>query len=444
MKANFILLKSILLIVSFISISCSNSNNQVTYIPYSCGDLWGYADSKVNMVLPCKYFRAGLFKKGYARVTIMSNQKELVGIIDSTFKEIIPCQYEIDRSEDLNEAYNRISQNGFFGIINYKGETVIPIKYSQYDIIRPDPEPEFCWIYDTALEKFSLYSVKQNKVLIPPSYDKIKEMLYNTKFRTKERNFIVQKDSKLGVVSEQGKEIIPFLYDQIIRSENMFTVMKDLTVSYFNSSGKEIYPKACILNDIYDDNIWDMDFREGLGKIYTKENGYGFVDTTGKIIIAPQYYIANNFEQGVSKTKKNEEADGYTVIDKQNNILSQFSKYTEVYPFLEEGIALARIHFKYGYINKKGEEVIPFIYEDGSTLFKDPIAVKKDKLWGAINMKGEVVIPFKYKDLSDFDSNKLAKANHLDPQYDPNLPVGFDYYYIDQYGNEFRKDGFRK
>ena len=60
---------------------------------------------------------------------------------------------------------------------------------------------------------------------------------------------------------------------------------------------------------------------------------------------------------------------------------------------------------KYGYINSKGEEIAPCIYDNiGSTGFvEDMLLVQKDKLWGFVNTKGEEIIPCVYSEAYAFN-----------------------------------------
>ncbi|MEO8088171.1 MAG: WG repeat-containing protein, partial [Bacteroidota bacterium] len=49
---------------------------------------------------------------------------------------------------------------------------------------------------------------------------------------------------------------------------------------------------------------------------------------------------------------------------------------------------------KRGFINEKGEVIIPFIYDDASVFFDGLARVMKDGKHGYINVKNETVIPF--------------------------------------------------
>lgn len=57
----------------------------------------------------------------------------------------------------------------------------------------------------------------------------------------------------------------------------------------------------------------------------------------------------------------------------------------------------------YGYLDKEGNVIVPFIYKDGGS-FSSGLAnvTKNGKKWGYINKKGEVVIPFKYASATYF------------------------------------------
>ena len=61
-----------------------------------------------------------------------------------------------------------------------------------------------------------------------------------------------------------------------------------------------------------------------------------------------------------------------------------------------EGFAMVRLIHKFGFIDKTGEEVIPVIY-DGAMFFSEGLApVKLNDKWGCVDTTGNVAIPFKY------------------------------------------------
>ena len=107
---------------------------------------------------------------------------------------------------------------------------------------------------------------------------------------------------------------------------------------------------------------------------------WGWINTSGEIIIPAQFEDANQFSEGLSLVKK----DG-----------------------------------KWGYINQKGEMVIPPKFEDAGDFFSNRAFVQeeKDGLYGYINRKGEYVIAPQFKKAKPF-SNGLAivKVDWQDPK----------------------------
>lgn len=77
------------------------------------------------------------------------------------------------------------------------------------------------------------------------------------------------------------------------------------------------------------------------------------------------------------------------------HLAKEIGKYDYIGDF-HEGMASVHRDNKAGFINVKGEEVIPCIYDDVCGFSEGYAAVRKNDLWGYINTKGEEVIPCKY------------------------------------------------
>ena len=61
---------------------------------------------------------------------------------------------------------------------------------------------------------------------------------------------------------------------------------------------------------------------------------------------------------------------------------------------------------KWGFINQKGEQIIPFLYDDASYFTEGLALVKKGDKYGYINDKNETVLPFIYDDGALFENGK--------------------------------------
>ena len=118
---------------------------------------------------------------------------------------------------------------------------------------------------------------------------------------------------------------------------------------------------------------------------------YGFIDKTGNFIVEPKYYSdswnggTGSFSEGFAKVALQDDQD------------------TEGSPKL-----------KYGFIDKTGKEVIALQYEDAGDFQNGLAKVKKDGKWGYINTKGETVLPFEYADTCGSDGTCFVVGKEID------------------------------
>lgn len=165
-----------------------------------------------------------------------------------------------------------------------------------------------------------------------------------------------------------------------------------------------------------------------LYKIF-KDGTYGFIDSTGTVIIKPQYIMAIGFSEGLA----------LAVID--TSIISTEQKSLDFFSNLPIIRRDTIIEFKYGYINIKNKMVIDsvltyrskyskfsnsffnqYIFDLGKLQFSDGLALFNDKTtknYGFINKKGDVVVKPIYKNANSFSDGLAAvcvfdSLNHND------------------------------
>ena len=93
-----------------------------------------------------------------------------------------------------------------------------------------------------------------------------------------------------------------------------------------------------------------------------------------------------------------------------------------------DGIALVKRDGKYGFINKSGNEVIPVKYDDACPFSEGYALVKLNTKYGYIDINNKTIIPFVYDDAKSFSKGLAAVAVKDD---NGNKKYGF----IDQSGN---------
>lgn len=132
-------------------------------------------------------------------------------------------------------------------------------------------------------------------------------------------------------------------------------------------------------------------FNQGLAPVWqytydakAEEGDYllGFIDKTGSWVIQPQF--KNFFYLGVNSI--------YQVFD-------------------ENGLAMVDKNGKYGAINKRGETVIPFQYDQLWPSQEGMIPFAQNGKFGYLNSSGKVVIPAQFEKTSGFNNGMAAVAN---------------------------------
>ena len=247
---------------------------------------------------------------------------------------------------------------------------------------------------------------------------------------------IFRRRGKAGLMSIYGEEILPPTYNAInIFSEGLAAAQNERSAwGYIDKSGKVA---VSFVTDpaVYD---WAGDFSEGLAMICNYKKKIGFIDTSGKVVIPFEYDWASDFKGGYAVVSQDNKygiinRDGeFTVpleyaqirfrysnenlfsvgthegsigmIDAHNNIIVPFGVYDVIHDFFG-GLAGVKSGNKWGYINIRGEILIPVIYDDFSYRSfenSDFTFVQQGGKWAVINKSGEILTDFVFSNVTGF------------------------------------------
>ncbi|HSW61610.1 MAG TPA: WG repeat-containing protein [bacterium] len=180
----------------------------------------------------------------------------------------------------------------------------------------------------------------------------------------------VKKDGKWGYINNSGKALTDFSFDDASSFSGFLATVKKGEESFLIELS---FKKIMKLNSKY--NI-----RELSSELAVLE---GFLPNKPAFLIAKSGSILVDEKRNYYKIYG--ESDGLIRVMKNNNGLSSF-----------------------GFINIKGEEVIPSIYEIANDFVHGIAAVKTKKGWSVINSKGKNMIPFsRFENISVVDAKAL-------------------------------------
>lgn len=189
--------------------------------------------------------------------------------------------------------------------------------------------------------------------------------------------FYVKKQEKIGVVNNQGVEIIPCEFE------------------YYGSEC-EYYGSEC--EDLL---------------LFKKNGREGFVDFSGKTVVPFIYescwFGMNSENDGLVNVEKNGKS-GILSLKERKEIIP--CVYEEIY--MHDDVCVAKKDGKYGLVNLKNETVVPFLYDNYDYHYSSDFCVEKSGKYGIVDYKtGKTVVPIKYKFASTVISKELYRVGNF-------------------------------
>lgn len=214
--------------------------------------------------------------------------------------------------------------------------------------------------------------------------------------------------NKSGYIDKNGKIIIPPIYEEAFSfKEGLSLIKKNGRYGFIDLNGK------IVIKPIYK---YALDFSEGLAAVYGENNHWGFIDKEGNLQIDYRFTDDGFFSEGLAPVCLEyffgKGLCRTVYIDKLGKIVLEIKHKTAEYMNLRHfsnGLALVCSKSgKCGYINKKGEMVIPQEYNSASDFSEGLAAVSKSGKYGYINIKNKIVIPEQFDDAKNFSEGLAA------------------------------------
>lgn len=340
--------------------------------------------------------------KVYRRKNVAVNGSPLTILTKRQYKKITKDYSFIS---DFKEGRAIIESNGLVGFVDNKGTVVVPPKYSC-------ASPFFNG-YARVADSFDTWGIidMDGDEVVPPQYNLMKEF--------GRHSFIVYKNRKYGFIKRNGTVITAPIYDSVSpKGEGLYITEAYLKYGLVNSEGREIVPPKY---------IWIGVFEDGVAQIQksTPDHRYAFglINKEGEEVLPPVYSSMGYFYDGLARVSKEingRSLNGY--INRRGEVVVPL-KYTNLAIRFTEGLSkFSTIDNKIGYIDTTGKEVIllpdNYVWAED---FKNGYARVKVSIpfpgyrysgmsrWGFIDKKGKEVVPPKYLEAEDC-SDGLAKV----------------------------------
>ena len=223
---------------------------------------FGFIDRSGKQVIETSFREARAFSEGLSAVM---NEEGKWGYINKTGNTVIPFQFEDAFS--FSEGLACVLTNGLFGFIDKSGKIVIEPRFAV-----PSQFKEGLAAVELPVKDFKPYKY----------YGTYVRPLGELMFVDKIGNTAIKFDSNVKKINDFSEGLASL---EIERKE------KDFYTRFIDKQGKVVFDLL-----FYNSQV---SFSEGLARIEQKDR-YGFIDKTGKIVIAPIYRWAKDFHNGLA------------------------------------------------------------------------------------------------------------------------------------------------
>ena len=312
-----------------------------------------------------------------------------------------------------NNYYFTSFQDNKYGVINNRGQEIIPASYQEYIVIPNNRTDIFLCTYDVdyANNTYKTKALNSDNKEIFTDYENIEAIanLNSNNIISYEQNAIkVQKDGKYGMIDISGKEILPCEYDDLYalnNTDNSILVVKDGKIGLVDSTGKKII---------------DPQYKEirGLGEDYklgyivvTEDNQYGVVDCNNQIVLEPKYQdIKNMTENGEYIVKEN---NAWEVVQRNGEVkfADGLQGMQDILGIKNGNIIIKDANNKVGVVNESGERILDNVYDDVKFAFTDRYIILQNGKYGVAEKGNNILLNPTYTTMNYINTADIIEAS---------------------------------
>lgn len=340
----------------------------------------------------------------YENNIIKVKKDDKYGMINTKGRAILNCEY--DSIEPLKGVENAfiIEKNGLVGLSDNFGNIIVEIKYKQIEPLTENNKKEFIITNEDGKKGIAL---SDKIVSLECKYDDIKHITNNNVY-------VVKENGNIKILNEDKTIEISNGFDDVTEMFNNYIIIKSNSkYGVINTKNEEI------IKPEYD----DLKYTFGNNFIAKKNNKYGIIDIENNTKL-DFIYDSLTYRKDADLLVGNQGEEEPKIIDKEFNeklqgIISKVDtekgyikiyengeyKYynfklekkenTEIFP--NNTLFLSKKDGKYGYINKFGNVVIDYVYNDATEQNEYGYAsINKDGKWGVIDKNGNIILEPKY------------------------------------------------
>jgi len=183
-------------------------------------------------------------------------------------------------------------------------------------------------------------------------------------------------------------------------------------------------------------------FSEGFARVRLG-GSWGYINSTGRMVFQPNFQLASDFSEGLAWVRIGNKT-GFIDTRARWVIMPQFDGASRFY----EGLAIVSVAKKKGYIDTRGTVVIEPQFDDAYVFSEGLAQVKIDGKWGYIDKTGKVIVEPQFYEVSSFSEGMAAVAmnqwGYIDTTGKVVIEPQFEMAAALEYKNSYKITGFQK
>ena len=376
--------------------------------------MYGLLSTQNKVLIPVEYSSISIDSN---LVVVTKNFKQ--GLRDITGKELLPTEYTSLTTYSKNKVA-RAEKDNKYGFIDLKGNWLFEKSKSVYTLYDCYDNMIRCKVNN----KYGYLDIKGNEVIIT-RYDQAEDFLLSGLARVGKSNADTKYKTLYGYINKKGEEVIPLIYETLSFFKNGFAYAKDPETNrygYFDKTGKwAIKPVHLYTSYAFD--------KYGGAWVKMTDNKFHYISTTGKDFGTIDSTGTSTYDFDREYALSADLSYPYALIDQKGTVIKAIDDCDGIYSFAENiGGYKSKKTGLYGFIDINGNKLGEAAFT-GFKVFSEGLASVSQNINGKtkngyINTKGEIVIPVEYETASSFSDGWALVSKDS------------SYYFIDKKGNK--------
>ena len=343
-------------------------------------DLFGLWDTELEEVLPAVFHDLNVTGS-----YIIVNNGSFDGLIDWQGNILLPFIFDEIRFESnvygspqINNQRIRVVQKNHVGIRDINNQVIIPFSQGFKEI---DFWSDTIWYLENEYGKKGLMNENMDTLIPFGKYEELQKIQAN--------RIAARKEDKYGYLDQSLNVVIPFMYDKALSFYGDIATCKwDGHWGVINQNNDPIIPFE------YDAPI---SFHNNCAKIYRKDlSKWALVNAAGQLL-TKFVYDEIIFERTAILVRQ---GNLWGLTNEKGEIMIPI-QYHEI--MLKRGFIVVVLDHQQGLFNQNGQEILRPEFEFIYPTRNDPyIMVRKAGKYGYVNLKGEMMIPLQYDNARNF------------------------------------------